>query len=555
MPYSLGLDFGTESARAILVNCEIGEEVAQAVSNYKHGVIDETLSVGGKRVRLKPDSALQDPEDYLKALKEICARVLRDARVAAKDVIGIGVDFTASTIIPVKKNGTPLCVLKQYRAQPNAWVKLWKHHGAAAEAEQILDAARKRREPFLPYFGGAISSEWLLPKALEILHESPPLYKAADCFVEGGDWLVWQLTGRLVRNSTAAGYKGMWVHAFGFPSDDFLRAVDPRLVGLYTKKVAGPHKAPGERAGTLTKEMAKQLGLREGTPVSAATIDAHAGVPGCGVVRPNIMTIISGTSQCHMMLSREPILFEGFAGLVKDGITKGYYGYESGQTAVGDIFAWFVDHGAPPDIVAAAAKAKRSVYVELEARAEKLKAGESGLLALDWWKGNRSVLMDARLSGLILGLTLDTRPEQTYRALVEATAFGTRKIVQGYTEAGVPVEQIIMCGGLVERSPMFTQICADVLNRPIQIAASSQTVALGAAMFGALAAGKAAGGFDDIEEAAAKMVRPPKATYKPSRPAARTYNRLYALYEQLHDYFGRTVRIMHDLRELAQSVS
>ena len=550
--YSLGLDFGTESARALLVDAATGDEVAQCVRQFPHGVIAEKLPTPGG-ARLGREWALQDPEDYLVVLREIVAGVMKACGAGAEDVIGIGVDFTACTVMPCTADGTPLCSLEAFREEPNAWVKLWKHHAADPETQEILAKARERKERFLPYYGGAISSEWLLPKALQILRESPEIYAAADRIVEGGDWITWKLTGELVRNATAAGYKGMWVDVLGYPSHEFLAAVDPGMVDLYDEKIVGPIRAAGEEAGALSAEMAAQLGLAQGTPVSAATIDAHAGVPACGVTGPGVMAVIMGTSSCQMLLNEEAVLFDGFAGLVKDGIIKGYYGYESGQSAVGDIFAWFVNHCAPPEIAEEAERTGRSRHEVLTGRAGKLRPGESGLLALDWWNGNRSVLMDAQLSGLLVGATLDTKPEEIYRALIEATAFGTRKIMESYVAAGIEVNKIAACGGLAERNPMLLQINADVINRPIEIAASSQTVALGAAMFGALAAGSARGGYDTAEQAAEAMVRPCRQVYYPIPENVKLYDELYQEYDHLYGLFGRTEKVMQRLREIARS--
>jgi len=548
--YSMGLDFGTESVRALIVDVQTGEEMGSAVVAYPHGVITNVLPVDGG-TSLPRDWALQDPDDYLTALSQVVPAALNAAGVKGSEIVALGVDFTACTILPTKADGTPLCRLDEFRRQPHAWVKLWKHHGAAQEAEDITTTARQRGEPFLRYFGGAISSEWLLPKTLQIWREAPAVYAAADHIVEGGDWLVWQLTGVLTRNATAAGYKGMWTHEHGFPSEAFLAAVDPGIHNLYREKVSGPIKAPGERAGGLTRVWSECLGLRAGTPVSVATIDAHAGVPGCGVVRPGTMAIIMGTSSCHMLLAKEPVFFQGFAGLVKDGIVRGYYGYESGQTAVGDIFAWFVRECTPAEITSAALASGRSPHEILTERADRLRPGESGLIALDWWNGNRSILMDARLSGLLLGATLNTRAHEIYRALIEATAFGTRVIVESYVNAGISIADVVACGGLAERNPMLMQINADVLRRPIAVAASSQTVALGAAMFGALAAGSSNGGYDSMEEAAAHMVRSPKARYVPVSENAEAYEHLYAIYLLLHDQFGRGTKVMAELRRIA----
>jgi len=548
--YALGLDFGTESGRALLVNVATGEEIAQSVCEYAHGVITEHLPTPGA-TRLGRDWALQHPDDYLEALTRIVRAVMQESGAAPEDVVGIGVDFTACTIMPTTADGTPLCTLERFRDDPNAWVKLWKHHAADPETREILALARERKEPFLPYYGNAISSEWLLPKALQVLRESPEVYAAAECIVEGGDWITWKLTGELVRNACASGYKAMWVDVLGYPSEEFLGAIDPGITNLYKEKVTGPIRAAGERAGLLTEAMAQELGLAAGTPVSPATIDAHAGVPASYVTEPGVMAIIMGTSSCHMLLNDRAVLFEGFVGVVKDGIIKGYYGYESGQTAVGDIFAWFVDNCTPPEIAEEAEKSGRSRHDVLTERAQGLRPGESGLLALDWWNGNRSILMNAALSGLLVGATLDTRAEEIYRALIEGTAFGTRKIIESYVQAGIPIRKIVACGGLAERNPMLLQINADVINRPIEIAASGQAVALGAAMFGALAAGKENRGYDTIAEAARHMVQPATEVYEPIPENARVYEQLYAEYDRLHDLFGRTDPVMQRLRKIA----
>ena len=379
--YTLGLDFGTESARAILVGVATGEEVAQAVVEYPHGVItDELPHPEGKSVPLERDWALQDPEDYLEVLRQIVPQVLKESGAKREQVIGIGVDFTSCTVMPVARDGTPLCSKPEFRGNPHSWVKLWKHHAADPYAREIMTKARDRQEAFLKYYGGTISSEWLLPKALQLLREAPKIYGEAAFLVEGGDWIVWRLAGKLVRNATAAGYKALRVDGLGYPSDEFLAAVDPQLAGSYAGKLAGPVLPAGERAGGLVREWARTLGLKHGTPVSVAIIDAHAGVPGAGVVEPGTMLIVMGTSTCHMLLSERCEPLEGICGVVKDGIIKGYYGYESGQAASGDIYAWFVENCASADVVKAAEAAGRSVHEELTERAGRLRPGESGLV-------------------------------------------------------------------------------------------------------------------------------------------------------------------------------
>jgi len=550
--YALGLDFGTESARALLVNIETGEEVAEEVFEFPDGVITENLPIPGG-AKLGHDWALQNPADYLTALGKVVPAAMETAGAKPEEVVGIGVDFTACTLVPCKGDGTALATLDEFRGSPHAWVKLWKHHGAAAEAEEVTALAVRRGEKFLDYFGGTVSSEWLLPKAMETARQAPEVYAAADQLVEAGDWIVWQLTGQLARNSTAVGYKGMHVEELGYPSDDFLQQLDAKVASLYSDKIQGPVMAPGDKVGTLTKAMADQLGLTEGIAVSTGTIDAHAGVPGCGVTTAGKMVAILGTSFCHMLLHDEAVLFEGFAGLVQDGILKGFYGYESGQTGGGDVYSWFLDNCVPAGCATKAEAAGLSLHDYLGEKAQALRPGESGVVALDWWNGNRSVLMDANLTGLWIGMTLATKPEELYLSLLEATVFGTRCIIESYENAGVPIGELYACGGLPHKNPMLMQLFADICNKEIVIAASAQTVALGAAMFGALAAGEEAGGFDTIGEAAEKMVQPSPKTYRPRPETADAYNPVYAEYLKLYDQFGRGDKVMHRLKQLRSS--
>jgi L-ribulokinase len=531
----IGLDFGTESLRALLVNVATGEEVADEVRRYEHGVIDESLP--DSEVRLERDWALQHPGDYIKAMHEAVPAVLRKGHVSGEAVIGIGVDFTSCTVLPTTRDGTPLCFRSDFKDNPHAWVKLWKHHAAQPEADLINQVASERGERFLRYYGGRISSEWALPKLLQILKEAPEVYKAADRFIEAGDWVVWHLTGKEWRGACAAGYKALWNHEDGYPSRQFLKTLDPAFEGAVDEKLKGPILAPGKRAGNLRPEVARELGLSEGAVVSAATIDAHAGVPGCGVARPGKMVMIMGTSTCHMTMVEEPRFFKGFAGLVKDGILPGFYGYEYGQSAVGDIFAWFVENCVPYAYYEEAKSRGVSLYDLLEEKASRLSPGEGGLVALDWHNGNRSVLMDASLKGVVVGYTLRTKAEEVYRALIEATAFGTRKIIETHEAGAGPVEDVHACGGLT-KNRMLMQVYADVLGRPIRVAPSSQPVALGAAIFGALAAGAAGGGYERPTEAVDNMVSGVFEVYRPNERNRNAYQGLYQKYVKLHDYFG-----------------
>ncbi len=535
---ALGLDFGTESVRALAVDCRTGEERAECAAAYRHGVLTERLP--GSAAGLPADFALQHPGDWTESCREAIRGVMRVVR--AEEIIGIGVDFTACTMLPVSRAGEPLMLREELRAEPHAWPKLWKHHGAEPEAVQVNALARERGEKFLAYYGGSVSCEWMLPKCWEILRRAPDVYREAALFIDAGDWLVHQLTGRFSRNSCAAGYKGLWSSELGFPSPEFLRALDPGLADLRDKWLQNVI-APGTRVGGVTRAFAESSGLIEGTPVSAATIDAHSGVAGMGVYREGALSLILGTSTCHLALSSELKLFDGLTAVVKDGILPGFYGYESGQPAVGDLFGWFArsflrsEPGADP-------------FTTLSAGAAALRPGESGLVALDWMNGNRSVLMDAGLSGAIIGLTLKTRPEEVYRALVEATALGTRRIVDSYVSGGVPIHEGVVCGGLA-REDWIPKLYSDVTGLPVKVAASGQAVALGAAIFGALAAGAQGGGHGDVETAVVSMTRPPARTHEPDPTARRAYDELYAIYLRSHDFFGREEpSLMSRLRNL-----
>ncbi|WP_028548823.1 ribulokinase [Paenibacillus sp. UNC451MF] len=535
--YAVGIDYGTESGRAVLVDLSDGTEVADHVTPYPHNVIDEKLPDSG--LKLDHDWALQHPADYIEVLKRSVPAIIQTSRVNPADVIGIGIDFTACTMLPVNAEGKPLCFDPELRAKPHSWVKLWKHHAAQDEANRINELAQQRGESFLPRYGGKISSEWMVAKIWQILNEDPDIYEKTDQFLEAADWVVSQMTGNRLRNSCTAGYKAIWHKQDGYPSEAFFKALDPRLEKLTSTKLRGEVVPLGTKAGELTEDMARLTGLKAGTAVAVGNVDAHAAVPGVGVVTPGKLVMAMGTSICHLLLGNEERQVEGMCGVVEDGIIPGYLGYEAGQSAVGDIFAWYVDEAVPAYVHEAALKEGIHVHEWLEKRASAYKPGETGLLALDWWNGNRSVLVDTDLTGLLVGCTLLTKPEEIYRTLLEATAFGTRKIVDAFHDNGVEVNELYACGGLPQKNRLLMQIYADVTNREIKIADSKQTPALGAAMFGAVAAGAAQGGYDTIVEAAEKMARVREETYKPIPEHVAVYEKLYEEYNKLHNYFGR----------------
>ncbi len=553
--YTIGVDFGTESGRAVLVDVTDGREVASAVYPYSHGVIDEKLPVPGTDIRLEPDWALQDPQDYIRTFQSTIPAVLAQSKVKPEDVIGIGIDFTACTMLPVKQDGTPLCDLPEFRREPHAWVKLWKHHAAQPEADKINETARRMGLKWLDRYGGKISSEWFFSKVLQILDEAPQVYQAADRLLEATDWVVWQLTGVETRNSCTAGYKAIWSKREGFPEDSYFAALDPRLETVVDEKMSRFIQPIGNRAGGLTSQAAHWTGLNPGTAVAVANVDAHVAVPAATVTDTGSMVMIMGTSICHMVLGDDEHMVPGICGYVEDGIIPGYFGYEAGQSCVGDHFAWFVENCTPASYTEEAKKRDIDIHQLLEEKAARLKPGESGLLALDWWNGNRSVLVDVDLTGLLLGATLATRPEEIYRALIEATAYGTRVIVDTFHRNGVPINELVACGGLPEKNKLLMQIYADVTGREIKVTASKQTPALGSAMFGAVAAGKLAGGYDSIYAAAQVMAHLKEETFKPIPENQVVYDKLFAEYLRLHDYFGRGENnVMKTLKKIKAEV-
>ncbi|MDF1495673.1 ribulokinase [Caproiciproducens sp. CPB-2] len=548
--YTVGVDYGTLSGRAVLVDVQTGKELASSVYEYPHGVMDKNLPDG---TPLGHDWALQDPQDYLDVLADTIPAILKESGVSPDDVIGIGTDFTACTVLPVKADGTPLSFLPAYKSRPHAYVKLWKHHAAQDKANRLNEIAAARNEPWLKNYGGKISSEWAIPKIWQIVEEDPEIYDAMDRFIEAADWIIWQLCGKETRNSCTAGYKEIWNKRTGFPSDDFFKALHPKLEHVVEEKLSRDILPLGDRAGTLTPAAAKLTGLREGTAVAVGNVDAHVCVPAVGIDGPSKMLAIMGTSTCHIMMGEEEHQVPGMCGVVEDGVMPGYFGYEAGQSCVGDHFAWFIDNCLPASYCGEAKRQNKNIHQYLREKAEKLRPGQSGLLALDWWNGNRSVLVDVDLSGMMVGMTLRTKPEEIYRALIEATAYGTRMIIENYREHGVPVEEFFASGGISQKDPMTMQIYADVIKMPVKIAGSLQGPALGSAIFASVAAGKKAGGYDSVFEAARAMGKIKDTVYNPIPENSERYDALFREYRTLHDYFGRGENdVMKHLKTMKQ---
>ncbi len=547
MPYAIGYDFGSESGRAVLVDVRDGREVATAVHPYRHAVIDRQLHDG---TRLGHDWALQHPTDYIEVLEITTKRILAETRIDPGEIIGIGTDFTACTVLPTTADGTPLCLLPAWAGNPHAWIKLWKHHAAQPWADRLNALAAERGEPWLVEYGGKISSEWLVPKVAQVADEAPAVYDAAARFIEAADWIVWQLTGVETRNACTAGYKAIWSAERGYPTREFCAALHPKLANLVDK--LGTPIPLGRKAGELTPAMATRLGLRAGTAVAIGNVDAHVSVPACGVggaqgyggsSANGVFVAIMGTSCCDILCGPEKQVVPGMCGVVKDGVVPGSYGFEAGQSGFGDHFAWlsrFLDKGDPG-------------HGELEKQAIAMGPGGSGLLALDWWNGNRSVLVDADLTGLLIGQNLQTTPAQVYRALIEGLSFGMRQIIDTFVQYGVRIDRIVACGGLAEKNRLFMQTVADVTGRPIQVARSAQTPAVGSAIFGAVAAGKGRGGWDSVSDAATAMGGLKDLTFTPDPANKAVYDQLFAEYRTLHDYFGRTNHVMKTLKKVRRA--
>jgi len=530
--YAIGIDFGTESGRALLLDLEHGAEVAVSEVRFPSGVIDRTLPETGEP--LSTYWALQDPDDYVTVVETAIPAVLAEAGVSPDQVVGLGVDFTSCTVLPVTSDGVPLSTLPEWRGRKHAWTKLWKHHAAQPVADRLNEVAHARGEAFLERYGGKISSEWYFPKLIEVWQEDREVYDACAGFIEATDWIVWYLTGNERRNACAAGYKALWSAREGLPSADYFAAAYPGFDRPGEKLGATFHPL-GTAAGALRPEVAERVGLPASVAVAVGNVDSFASPPGAGVEQAGTYVMVVGTSICDLVVSPDEIRMPGITGVVRGGILPDVYGYEAGQTAVGDMLAWFVD------------TLTRSSYAELERAAARIPPGGTGLVVLDWWNGNRSILADADLTGLIAGLALHTTPDQIYRAMLEAIAFGNRRVMDNFAEHGLALGDIVACGGLAERSPLTMQMLADVGGRPVHVPASTQIPARGAALFGAVAAGA----FPDIAAAIA-ATRPAVArSYEPDAAATAVYDRVYAIYRDLYESLGSTrSELLHELKRI-----
>lgn len=536
--YTIGLDFGTLSCRAVIVDVENGSVLASADSKYPHGVMTECLPTG----EILPDNwALQHPKDYIETMIQSIKQAVDKSKIDKNDIIGIGVDFTASTTLPVFEDGTPLCYLQEFCHNKHAYVKLWKHHGSDKQVKRLnLELVHSGLQR-IKYYGGSFHHESSLPRLLAVYQEAPEVYSQMNQWIEAGDWIVWQLTGNLTRCISGAGIKNMYDCITNtYPEKDFLRKIDPDFGNVYEEKCSSVLLPLGSKAGELTNDMAQKLDLPEGIAVAAANMDGHVSAPVIGMKSTTQALAVIGTSCGWFTLSDDMKEIPGICGSVAESMLPDMVCHEAGQSCVGDMYQWFVDNSVPADYYQAASDNNMDIQMYLTQLAEKLRPGQSGLLALDWFNGNRSILADSDLSGLIIGMTLQTKPEEIYRALLEASAFGGRMIVENFISNGLPVNSVIAAGGISQKNCLAMQIYADVLGIPVYIAGSSNGPAHGSALYGAVAAGHKHGGYDSVSEATEHMQQPFTKVYTPIQSNVKTYNKIYSEYKRLHDYFGRT---------------
>lgn len=541
--YVIGLDFGTLSGRAVVVDTRDGRELGSAVMEYPHGVMDQVLTAGDGG-KLPAEFALQVPQDYLQVLQTVVRQAMKESGVKPEEIVGLGLDVTSATVVATDDDGVPICEKEEFKNNPHAYVKMWKHHGAQEQANRIVALAKERNEPWLARYGGDLSSELLLPKVLETLEKAPEVYRATGKFVDTLDWLTWQLTGNLGYAAGSSGYKRMYQDG-KYPSKEFLEALNPDFGDVFTEKMPAPVVALGSQIGTLSQRGQELTGLPGTVVVAAGNIDAHVTAPAVQATENGQLTAIMGTSSCFVVSSQSLQEVPGIFGVVDGGIVDGAWGYEAGQTAVGDIFAWFVDNCVPPRYHEEAKERGIGVHELLTQKAADQEIGEHGLVALDWLNGNRSILVDSNLTGLIMGQTLLTKPEDQYRVLLEATAFGARVIIENFVARGVEVNEFVAAGGLT-KNKLLMQIFADVTRLPVAIAVSSQAGALGSAIFAATAAGV----YGSVVEAANAMGKRVKNAYLPDEERAKLYDRLFSHYKYLHDLFGRENLMMHDLKQM-----
>ncbi len=529
--FAVGVDFGTLTGRTVLIETDTGREIAAADFSYPHGMMQDYLP--DDETKLNSGWALQDPQDYLDVLSHTIPEVLRKSGVGKEQIVGLGIAFASNTILPVKQDGTPLCFLPEYKKEPHTYVKSWKHLAAREYAERIKQLHIDKDES---NFGMmcAVSPEWMLPKAWQMAEEAPEIYRETDYFLEAADWIVWQLTGQLTRNHCMA-VKALWKNETGYPKGASLKLLHPLLEDFAERKLFGKVLETGTCAGGLSEKWSRLTGLCAETSVAVGNVDAYVAIPAVGICETGVMLMTMGTATWDVLLSEKRCEIPGICSLPKDSVMPGYYALEAGQSCVGDHFSWFVKNCVPESYYREAAAFDMNIHQLLRSKAEKQLPGESGLLALDWWNGNRSVLGDLDLTGMMVGLNLFTRPEEIYRAMIEGTAYGTRMIIETLREHGVEIKSLYAAGGIAAKDAFMMQIYADVTNMEIKISAAAETSAFGAAMSGAVAAGC----YMDMTACARAVGKVKAHIYRPNPQNAKRYDLLFEEYKKLHHYFGQ----------------
>ena len=542
--YTVGVDFGTLSARAVIVDVSNGKVISDAVSAYSHGVIDEHLPFSDER--LPADFALLHPQDYIDSFRIAVSGAIEKAQIDENNIIGIGIDFTCCTLLPIKADGSPLCFDDEFKNEPHAFVKLWKHHAAQPYADRFNEVAKELCPELLDRFGGRVSPEWMFPKIMETLDKAPSVYDAADYFIEAGDFITYLLTGRLTKGYVLAAYKALYHHEDGYPPKELFAALDKRLEDLIETKLNMPMVYTSEAAGYVDPLSRKKFGVPEGAPwlpdgiaVSCPLPDAHAVASALNASHDGDMFALFGTSSNYMLISNEYQIMDGICGVVKDGLYPGFYAYEAGLCCFGDHFEWAVKNVCPESYHKEAEQLGISDIEYISKKAHSLAPGESGVIALNWFNGNRNPLTDYFLSGAFIGLTLATKPEDLFRALVEANAFGTRLIIENFEKNGVKVDKMTAAGGITFKSPFIMQVLADVLGKELHTSSYLHSSSLACAIYASVAAGEKAGGYDELDEACKVMSDPCPTVYVPNPEAHAIYDRLYAEYIALVDHFGR----------------
>ncbi|MBQ3597372.1 MAG: ribulokinase [Clostridia bacterium] len=528
--YVIGIDYGTLSARALLLHADDGKEIAISEFVYPHAVMSEK-DISGKPE--KPTTALQHPQDYLDALSFTVKDVLKKSGVSANDVCGIGIDFTSCTVLPTDINGVPLCFYDRFKEKENAYVKLWKHHGANDQAERMTEIAKQTKQGWLEDYGGKVSSEWLFPKLFETAECSPTVYDSTALFLEAGDWLTYILTGNLVRSSCMAGFKALWSADGGYPSQDYLEKVNP-IFKTALQKVKGRVLPVCEKAGELNDKGALLTGLNNGTVVAVPVIDAHVALPSAGVTDDGGLLIIMGTSACHIVLSEKDKKIKGICGKVKDGVAKGYFAYEAGQAGFGDILDWFINNWVTQEYFEQAKNQGVNIFDYLNQKASLLAMGKNSVLVLDWWNGNRTPYADYSLSGAVFGLNLKTKPEEIYYAIITALAYGTKRIIQTYENSGVAVNTVTASGGIAVKNHFFMQVFADVLGKEISVVDSKQAGAKGSAIYASVASGL----FPSLKESAKVLGDKCYKKVVPNLENTKLYDKQYDRYVEISEFFA-----------------